>query len=78
MKSRAIFFTQGKFYKCIPTSDAAGGDEVTEGYCIYCANPMFIDEFGVSHHIDQRDGGIDYDQDADHVAVLDKDFGWEF
>lgn len=39
--------------------------------CRECGNEMQIDENGVSNHLD--DGFIDYDQDADHVAIADSE-----
>ena len=36
--------------------------------CYECGNPMQIDDVEVSNHL-TADGAIDYDQDADHVAV---------
>ena len=37
-------------------------------YCDECGQEMEIMDNGVSHHLDE-DGRIDYDQDADHVAL---------
>lgn len=49
-----------------------GPEPSTEGLCRECGEPCFIDEeSGTSHHgIDHEAGGIDYDADADHVAIL--------
>ncbi|APD92057.1 hypothetical protein BM525_19435 (plasmid) [Alteromonas mediterranea] len=38
--------------------------------CRECGNEMQINENGVSNHLD--DGLVDYDQDADHVAITDE------
>ena len=40
------------------------------GACYYCGNPMAETPDGITHHIHPT-GGIDYDQDAEHVAVSD-------
>lgn len=39
-------------------------------FCHECGNEMRVDETGVSNHL-TGDGGIDYEQDADHVALAD-------
>jgi hypothetical protein len=45
--------------------------EQTEGLCRTCGELCFIDEeSGTSHH-ETDDGIIDFDADADHVAVLE-------
>ena len=36
--------------------------------CYACGNEMIIDENEISYHLDE-DGNVDYDQDADHVAI---------
>ncbi|APE04170.1 hypothetical protein BM526_19570 (plasmid) [Alteromonas mediterranea] len=40
-------------------------------YCTECGNDMKIDENGISNHID-NDGSIDYELDADHVAIAEE------
>lgn len=42
--------------------------EPIEVLCSECGGPCEVDGNGVSNHID-ADGGIDYDTDADHVAI---------
>lgn len=39
--------------------------------CRECGEPMFIEEDGVSHHEGRGLDGIDYDRDADHIAVTE-------
>lgn len=43
--------------------------------CRECGEPMFIEENGVSHHEGGSLDGIDYDRDADHVAVAEVEPG---
>jgi len=43
--------------------------------CRECGEPMFIEENGVSHHEGGGLDGIDYDRDADHVAVAEVEPG---
>jgi hypothetical protein len=38
--------------------------------CKECGDPMTIDSEGVSNHLD--DGLVDYDKDAEHVAIADE------
>lgn len=45
-------------------------DESDEGLCRECGNHMVIKADGVSHHVNDE-GDVDFDADADHVAVLD-------
>jgi hypothetical protein len=40
-------------------------------YCTECGNEMEIDQNGISNHL--VDGEIDYDADADHVALAESD-----
>ena len=48
-----------------------GPGDLDEGVCRECGEPCFVTPDGVSHHgIDHDAGGIDYDADADHVAIL--------
>lgn len=44
--------------------------EVVDMFCQQCGHAMGRDAVGISHHLDV-DGDIDYDQDADHVAVTE-------
>ena len=44
-----------------------------EMVCRECGRPMTIDANGVSNHYDADSEDIDYDADADHVAILDSD-----
>ncbi len=59
-----------------------GDDVILEGdqHCSYCGRPMSMDmdSEGVSHHVTDL-GEIDYDADADHVAVAEQDdfFGFD-
>ena len=39
-----------------------------EQYCYECGGPCFVDENGVAYHVSE-DGDIDYDTNADHVAI---------
>ena len=43
--------------------------------CRECGEPMFIEGNGVSHHEGGGMDGIDYDRDADHVAVAEVEPG---
>ena len=50
-----------------------GADD--ELLCYVCGNPMVVNADGTTNHLLLPDSGdgIDYDQDADHVAYLDSD-----
>lgn len=41
---------------------------MTESICATCGQHMLIDEFGISHHLND-DCEIDYGTDSDHVAL---------
>lgn len=43
--------------------------------CRECGKPMFIEDNGVSHHEGGGLDGIDYNRDADHVAVAEVEPG---
>ena len=42
--------------------------------CKECGNEMEINSNGIANHLD-GDGNIDFDQDADHVALADESSG---
>jgi hypothetical protein len=42
-------------------------------FCAECEQKMQIDEDGISNHLTE-DGEIDYDQDADHVAIDEQQY----
>ena len=48
-----------------------------DDYCTQCAKPVSLtmDSPGVSHHLTDE-GEIDYDQDADHVALVESIEGY--
>lgn len=46
----------------------------TELTCAECGNSMALDDSQISNHL-TSDGTIDYDQDADHVAISDENYG---
>ena len=50
-------------------TEVSAGAEPTP--CHACGEPMFIEDNGVSHHAGDGADGIDYDRDADHVAVTE-------
>lgn len=51
-------------------------DELDDTMCCNdCGQHMCIEANGVSHHLDE-DGEIDYDTDADHVAVYYDEDDW--
>lgn len=51
-------------------STDVGTDPEHEGACSECGGPMTVDANGISNHTDQN-GAIDYDLDAEHVALLE-------
>lgn len=40
-------------------------------YCRECGEEMFLDDHEVSHHTGDTHDDINYEADADHVAVSD-------
>lgn len=61
-----------QFVEFVEQQAAAEDDE--DLVCAECGYPMFVDPSGVSHHL-SPEGDIDYDLDADHVAVPDVEPG---
>ena len=43
-------------------------------FCVECGQEMWIDGNGVSYHDGDGPDGVDYDADADHVAVSDDNY----
>lgn len=44
--------------------------EEREGFCTECGEPAYVQADGVSHHAGDGIEGINYDLDADHVALV--------
>ncbi len=70
----AVVRHNGK-YLCASAAEEAGirkpgpvGDPANDLCCQDCGNPCYVDDNGVSYHLNE-DGDTDYDQDYDHVAI---------
>lgn len=59
----------GEYARGIPTSDQIAS--VSAPCCAECGARVTIDENEVINHLDE-DGNVDYDADADHVAIDDE------
>lgn len=42
-------------------------------YCVECGEEVWLDDHEVAYHTGDGPDGIDYDADADHVAIPDVD-----
>lgn len=42
-------------------------------FCHECGKDVVVEDNGVSHHL-TADGAVDFDADADHVAIDDSEF----
>jgi hypothetical protein len=53
------------------------GEQTTNNeqeFCLECGQEMWLDDNAVSHHSGDTHDGIDYEADADHVAVSDSNY----
>ena len=62
----------GNQHRDEPEAGALATATLDATFCYECGEPVVTEENGVSHHLND-DGEIDYDADADHVALDERE-----